>query len=201
MANLIDATYFVDDIEVPNVAQAPVAADLLKSITVYEKEVLIDLLGYALYTDLQAAIALPYTTGDKWDKLINGDEFSFTLNGETISVKWEGLLGFQKKSLIAYYVYFLHRRKRASYMSGSKTEVEADAENSVNVQLHDKLTYIWNEFVKLYGDECVEGQRANTSYYHNSVEPSAYNYLLAKRADFPTWVFTGQGGEINRFGI
>lgn len=194
MANLIDATYFVGDIEIPNIAQAPVAADLLKSITLHEKEVLIDLLGYTLYKELQVAIALPYTAGDKWGKLINGEEFSFELDGETINTKWDGLKGFEKKSLIAYNIYFYHRRKRASYMSGSKTEVEAESENSVKTSLSEKLIYIWNEFENMYGDSCVEGQ-------HDNDAPSAYNYLLAKSDDFPNWKFTSQGGEINRFGI
>lgn len=201
MANLIDITYFVEDIEIPNVGRPEIAATITASITQYEREVLIDLLGYSLYNDLQAAIALPYASGDKWDKLINGEDFSYTLNGETINVRWEGLKGLNKKSLVAYYVYFFHRRKRASYMAGSDAEVQAKAENSENVPLFEKLTYIWNEFIVMYGDECVEGQRDNSYYYHNNFVPSAYNYLLAKKVDFPTWVFTSQGGELNRWGI
>lgn len=191
MANLIDTSYFINDIEVTNVAQAEVAVDLTASIVQYEKEVLIKLLGYPLYAELVAA---PEVVGDKYYKLINGETFEFTLNGETISVYWEGLKGFNKKSLIAYYTYFMHRRKRASYMAGVGTEVKAASENSEEASLADKLIYIWNEFVDMYGDTYSEGQ-------HTNADASAYNYLLAKTADFTNWKFKSQGGKINRFGI
>ena len=190
MAELIDTTYFVEEIEVPNVAQAEVKVPLEKSILQYQKEVLISLLGYSLYKEL---IAHTVESGDKFDKLINGEDFSFSFEGEVIETRWEGLLGYQKKSLIAYYVYFMHRKKKQSYNSGIDVEVEADTENSSKTSLYLKLVDIWNEFVTMYGDGCNDE--------HENADPSAYNYLLAKSVDFPTWKFTSQEGEVNRLGI
>ncbi len=190
MATLIDTTYFVEEIEVPNANQAENKVPLEKSIAQYQKEVLISLLGYPLYKEL---IAHTVVSGDKFDKLINGEDFEFEFEGETISTRWEGLLGFQKKSLIAYYVYFMHRKKKQSYNSGIDVEVEADTENSSKASLYLKLVDIWNEFVLMYGDGCDD--------QHDNADASAYNYLLAKTADFPTWKFTSQEGEVNRLGI
>ena len=193
MASLIDTSYFIGDIEVTNANQGSIKTDLENSIALYEKEVLIALLGYPMYKDLQTAIGAP-VSGDKWDKLINGAEFSFTLDGETVTLYWEGLKGLSKKSLIAYYTYFMHRRKRASYMAGVQTEVEAEAENANVTSLAEKLQYVWNEFVTMYGDSCIEDE-------HDNADASAYNYILANAADFENWKFTSQGGDINRLGI
>jgi hypothetical protein len=194
VANLIDTSFFIGDIEIPNSNQPPITVDLEHSIALYEKEVLISLLGYPMYKDLQAAIAAVPVSGDKWYKLINGAEFTFEFDGETVTRYWEGLKGFSKRSLIAYYIYFMHRRKKASYMAGLGAEVESKNENSEPTSLPEKLQYIWNEFVEMYGDSCIEDEHENDA-------PSAYNYLLANVADFANWEFTSQGGEINRLGI
>jgi len=191
MANIIDTSFFVDDIELPNVNQAPIKAGVEKSIALYEKEVLISLFGYSMYKDFLAATPI---AGDKWDKLINGEEFTFTFEGEVVTRYWDGLKGFEKKSLIAYYVYFMHRRKEVSYMAGVGTEVEAETENSTKVSLYEKLVWIWNEFLLMYGDGCTEGQ-------YDNAEPSAYNYLTTKAANFTNWKFESQGEELNTFGV
>jgi hypothetical protein len=204
MANLIDTSYFEGEIEVPNSNQAEIAADLNDSITKYEQEVLIYLLGYALFKELKAQPN--YTSGDKWDKLVNGEEFTYTVNGATVTTRWEGLKGFSKKSLIAYYVYWMHRRKRKSYTAGGGAEAESKSANSDKVSPYIKMVEVWNEFIKMYGiTDCYYdlGEVVAYSYLTYPVDqyPSALNYLIAKRADFTNWVFTGKGGMINIFGI
>jgi len=210
MANLIDATYFIGEIEIANANQGEISADLLHSITLYEKEVLTDLLGYAMYKDMQAAIAaapaIPLEA--KWVALIEGEEFTYTpSNGVAVVTKWEGLKGANKKSLVAYYIYFRHRTKRQSYNAGVGIEVEAATENAINSSLYVKLTEVWNEFIAMYGTDCGDYQVPTDptlySYYYYEGEfiASAYNYLLSKQADFPNWKYKSQGGEINRFGL
>lgn len=200
MANLIDTSYFVGDIEIPNISQAEIAANVNESIVKYEREVLIALLGYALYKELTEHVIVP---GDKFDKLINGDDFEFTINGVAVPARWDGLKGFNKKSLIAYYVYKAYRRKTQSYMAANNIEVQAKTENSEKFDMYSKLVDIWNEFIKMYGSGCIEEDYGlpNTYYTHHDYLPSAYNYLLVKRADFVNWHYTSQGGKINIFGI
>jgi len=96
---LIDSTYFINDINL-NIG---VYSDLTQYIDRFEKEVLIGLLGYTLYSEMMAAYALlpgtPLPT--KWDRLING--YTYGYNGVTI--RWNGLINSDKVSFIAYYVY------------------------------------------------------------------------------------------------
>lgn len=191
MATVVDTSFFIGDIEVPNLNQGPNKTDMENSIALYEKEVLLALFGYPMYKEFAAANPV---SGDKWYKLIYGEEFTFEFEGETVTRYWDGLKGATKKSLVAYYIYFMHRRKKASYMAGLGAEVESKNENSELTSLPEKLQYIWNEFVSMYGDSCIEDE-------HENDEPSAYNYILAKKADFAYWEFTSQGGEINRLGI
>lgn len=191
MATIISPSIFAGEIEIPNVSQAEIEADVQDSINRYEKEVLIKLLGYPLYKELIAAVPV---SGDKWDKLINGDEFSFVLNSVTVETKWEGL-----NQLIAYYVYFKHRQKRASYEAGVGVEVEANTENSTKTSVYHKLVEIWNRFIDVYGP-CGVVMYYVPVYYVNDL-PSAYNYLLTKKADFTTWLYADMGGHLNRFGI
>lgn len=201
MPNIIDISYFIDDIEVPNTNQEEIETDLTHSINVYEREVLIALLGHTLYKELREAT---WVDGDlsKWDKLVNGEDFSYTLSGRTVNTRWEGLKGENKRSLIAYYVYFHHRRKRSSYNAGVGIEVEADTDNSKPSSLYEKLVYIWNDFVAMYGGEYVEEQYVVDNYpVDEEYVNCAFNYLLAKKADFPTWYFKSLGGTIDRFGL
>jgi hypothetical protein len=168
--------------------------------------VLISLLGNALYVELRDSA---FVDGDAsiYDKLVNGDDFSYTLNSQTVELRWDGLRGFEKKSLIAYYVYYMHRRKRASYHAGTGIEVEAASDNAKPAQVYHKMVEVWNEFINMYGDPTDEYGNVQDipnvldNYTHHNNLASAYNYLLAKKADFPTWKFKSMGGELNRFGI
>ena len=206
MANLIDTTYFIEEIEIPNANQDEIEEDVTGSITQYEREVLVSLLGYPLYKLLRDSA---FVDGDAsiWDKLVNGDDFSFTLNSQTVELRWDGLRGFEKKSLIAYYVYYMHRRKRASYHAGTGIEVEAASDNAAPASVYHKMVEVWNEFVNMYGDPTddygyvIDIPAELDNYTHHNNLASAYNYLLAKKADFPTWKFKSQGGELNRFGF
>jgi hypothetical protein len=197
MANIIDTTYFVNEIEIANVNQNPVKADLINSIKLYEKEVLVMLLGYPLYVELMTNLA---TSGDKWDKLLNGEDFSFILDGVTINTRWEGLKGVDKVSVLAYYIYYKHREKRASYTAGLATEVEASTENAKPTAMYHKMVDVWNRFIDMYGQTWDDYFYPESAYPTDAL-PSAYNYLLAKKADFPTWQYQDLGGYLNKFGI
>ena len=56
MANLITADYFIREVNLPGNVLAGTLADINPYIVQYERDVLIDLLGYPLYKDLKAEI-------------------------------------------------------------------------------------------------------------------------------------------------
>lgn len=196
MSNIIDNTYFVRDIDIPQGSRPELNEGLTASIALYEPEVLKQLLGYKLWKLVQAAydasvltsnpVALPQIYAD----LINGAEFSFEFRGVTIEEKWVGLRNASKVSLIVNYVYYHHRRNNVSQFNGIGQTV-SKAENSTIVSPRYAIKAAWNKFVDLYGETGYVGS-TNESYGVWSNYPSAYNFLLANSADYPDWKFTPQ---------
>lgn len=196
MANLIDTSYFIGDINVPLRNDTLLDEVFLASIAQYEPEVLKSLLGYTLYKALKLQIdAASYSA--PWDDFVNGAEFSFEFNGSTINEKWEGLVNSSKKSLIAYYIYYWHRKYNETSYSGIG-EDKAKGENSVIVSPIEKIAWANNRMVDLYGNvprrirKYVDFQNSG-NYVHYDASPSAYNYLLANIDDFDGWVFKPKG--------
>jgi hypothetical protein len=110
--SLIDSTYFVGDIALPNLDEVP--NTFQDTMDRYEEEILKKLLGYQLYNAFIAGIAVEPTPDQKWLDLRDGAEFTFDFCGETITQKWNGLINTDKVSLISYYVYYQHRYENIS---------------------------------------------------------------------------------------
>ena len=140
---LIDSTYFTNDINL----NAGAYSDLTQYIDKFEKEVLIGLLGYTLYTEMMAAYAaLPGTPlPEKWDRLING--YTYDYNGVTI--RWNGLINTDKVSFIAYYVYCQYLKAK-QFTPAQAGTVQPKNENSVVVDGIANHTAGWNRFVTEY---------------------------------------------------
>lgn len=180
MANLIDNTYFIDDIMLPGKLIDGSTLSIIDTyITKYEKEVLMALLGYDLYKDL---IANPSEA--KWVAFTEGEEYTV---GEH-TVKWNGLTNSDKISFIAYYVYF-HVMRDLVTSTTTAGEILSTLENADRITPSDKMANAWQRFRELYG-----------SLDDGEFVPSAYRYLTEKESDFDLWLFTSQG-TINSFGI
>ncbi len=91
---------------------------------------------------------IPVALPTKWANFINGAEFEFEFNGETITDKWIGLKNTSKRSLIANYVYFFHRRNNVSQNSGVG-ETVSTTENSKVINPMAKLHDAWNKMIDL----------------------------------------------------
>lgn len=187
MANIIDETYFINENSIPVTGIDKFDVAIKDSIVLYEEKVLDLLLGYKLRKEMKAAYDAsvltesPVTLPEKWNRFINGAEFEYTVNGEVVLDKWIGLKNASKRSLIANYVYFFHRKNNVSQNSGAG-ETISNTENSTVTSPYVKCFDAWNEMVDLYGelDECG-----------NPIpKPSAYNFLLTNASDYPDWRFT-----------
>lgn len=205
--SFIDSTYFVRDINVPfNNASASDAAysKLLDSISRYENEVLKSLLGYTLWKELLDDLnesGVPQT--QKWIDFVNGAEFSFELDGQTVSTKWNGIVNSDKVSLLSYYVYFKHRFYGQTSYSGIG-ETKAKGENSTVADGSYKITGAWNNMINLYGQVPYEYTdkiffQDSDNYVHYNDDPSAYNFLLANISDYSGWAFTPLKKKHNYF--
>ncbi len=196
---LIDASYFIREIHIPNVNESNTDAGTKLEYFVDEKVRLLlstKALGSVLFNQLNSNITngvLSNTAPQKWKDLVNGK--TYTKDDKTYV--WEGLLqtkGTFKKSLLAYYTYYYWLMDNVSTMVGIG-EVRGEAKNAVNVNSTQRLTTVWNEFIKLYQGEndCYILQKylyngvPVSDYYNNNQNNyvSLLRFLKDNETDFP----------------
>jgi len=202
----IDSTYFTGEILIPG---ASTDTQLSQAITQYEKEVLVKLLGYPLYTALIADCTgeggIPVT--QKYIDLVDGKEFTHIFLGKSYTLKWEGLKNSAKISLIAYYVFYKYVERHLVELHGKALTVLPKGKDWEKANPTFKLCDVWNRMRELYGKIPPEYK----SYFLHPVladdlpdtfnmDPSAYNFLYANKATYTEWVFTPLW-NINAFGI
>lgn len=205
-SSFIDSTYFVGEINIPNIAAN--ATSLAQAIGQYEKEILIDLLGYKLYsllvTDCTGEGGVPVT--QIYLDLVNGAEFTHTFSGVETTLKWNGLKNTAKQSLIAYYVYFKYVEREVTHLSGTGV-IMTPSGKGLRASSVNKLIAAWERMRELYGKISPDYNRffhepikGSNLPYAFSGKPSAYNFLFANKTDYPDWIFKPQW-SINSFGI
>jgi hypothetical protein len=196
--SLIDESYFVGDIALPNLEE--IINTFKDNIERYEKEVLIDLLGRPLYNDFMAGLAAP-TVEQKWIDLRDGADFTFEWCGHTVNEHWNGLINDDKVSVISYYIYYKHRYENLSTTT-SINDVQGLPENATKVNDVRKMAYAWKQMLELYGElPCTwRFNKYDSTYWHYTDKPSAYNFLLANKDDYSNWLFEGKA-RLNEFGI
>jgi hypothetical protein len=156
MSSLIDISFFVADINIPNTDQPLVEERLDYFITKYEKEFLRDLLGVALYNAFVAGLAEDPIAA-KWTNLKSG--CSYTGQDGRAAV-WRGIVetlvepvtavgdtpavAGEYQSMIANYVYYWYMRNGATQSSGVG-EVVTNAENATIASPKQKMASAWNE--------------------------------------------------------
>lgn len=174
--SLIDKTYFVKDINIPDSDYS----DLTNYITRYEKEILIKLLGYEL-----ATLVLAYnvsTSPQRIKDIVEGKEYTI---GE-YTVKWNGLKNTDLVSLIAYYVFYWWARNNATF-TGTTGEMYSKGENALNAELSQRISNAWLR---------MEDLAQSTEYPYHSL----YMFLSENESDYPEWVFTPIG-NVNGFDL
>jgi len=148
--SLIDASYFVKKLNIPNSEDAAVAETIVSYINQFEPQFLIKLFGYPLYKAYLAD-----KTNARFTAIFSGAEYA-DANGYTD--KWPGLIEVvvppptapattpvaQKQSIIANYVYFYYRSENATQFTGIG-EAVMSGENTTMVSPRKKLALIWNE--------------------------------------------------------
>lgn len=183
MANLIDESYFHTDISIPESANQ--YGSVGDYISKFEKEVLVFLLGYELFSALNAE-------SEPYKELINGGVYEISYNGKIVKLKWPGLKNAEKISLISHYIYCEYLRKSASSLQ-QVGNFSGNSELSSVATILPKIYSAYSEFEEMYG---YPGQ--------SRLIPSAYNYLSAKKpvtSEFDSWIFTNLKGGINGFDL
>ena len=197
--SFIDSTYFTGEIAVPGASSE---TGLTQAITQYEKEILIKLLGYKLYSLLIADLSNGAPVTQKYIDLVNGKEFTLTFNGSDYLVEWQGL-----GSLIAYYVFYRYVERNITSFYGTGVSQSNVQEGWQRVSPESKMINAWERMRELYGKVPPEYKQ----YYDRpllgtdlsevwELSGTAYNFLLTNIADYPDWVFTPLW-NMNKFGI
>ena len=163
MARLIDISYFIGQINVPNAAKVDVGEELLAFVDKYESEFLEDVLGYPLAKAFTTGLAAG-SPDAKWTDLLAGKEYT-SINNKV--EYWKGLRDSTKKtSPIANYVYYWWMRNGVTKTT-SVGEVMPEGENSKRVSPARKMISAWNEM-----SERIDGLIC---------------FLEANKATYPEW--------------
>jgi hypothetical protein len=169
---LIDKTYFIGEINIPDTGNPAVEERLNFFIAKYEEEFLKTVLGYSLYNAYVAGIAVD-PPDVIWTDLRDGKEY---IVGD-LTYKYRGFVNTSKKlSPIADYVYYWWTRsdtkakpddaqqQAAYYGQRNSSMIRAWNEMALWVQ---EMTHFLNNNALIY----PEWQIVNwyTAYYHNSI--------------------------------
>lgn len=143
MATLVDPTYFILNINLPQATTSEGETLIQKFIDKYEDVFLDKALGYSLAKAYRTGIAAG-TPEQKWKDIRDGAEYSY---GE-LTDRWMGLRDSTKKiSPIANYVYFMFMKDKAT----DNTLVGVSKPKQSNATREDgetKMKDAWNEMVK-----------------------------------------------------
>lgn len=144
-----------------------------------EKEILLNALGYELYTEMFALtdVTIEDSENERWKKLIQGDEL------------WIGL--DSDNSLIAYRIFEQFTTETNIRLSATGA-TKVNAENATNQTPAYLITTANNRFIKQYqGDYLINpiviGNFTDWMGCNQGIEKSLYGYLVEKKADFPEW--------------
>jgi hypothetical protein len=141
---LIDRSYFIGEINIPNTSTTAIGELLDWFIEKYEPELLTDVLGYELYKAFSTGLEED-AIEQKWTDLLEGKEYTDISNKIR---KWNGLIDEDKKlSLIANYVYYRFIQNNTT-QTASMGEVKSVNENAIIASPSVKLVKSWNEMSK-----------------------------------------------------
>ncbi len=156
---LIDLSYYIGELNIPNTSNPGVAERLNFLTEKYEEDLLRSLLGNALYYDFTEN-----DSDDRWTELLQGREQPYTdVNGR--QQRWRGLINEDKKqSAFALYTYYWWQRDRVTITTEiGEIITEADkTESKGNANL--KMARAWNEMVD-WNNEMILFIRSNKEIY------------------------------------
>ena len=178
--SLIDYTYFVRDINIPN--PTATTSNLTTAIARYEPEILEYLLGYSL-----AKLVIAYANPGSDQRIIDIVEGKEYLQG-TRTVHWNGLKNTELVSICAYYVYIEYLKDKSLSFQNVGV-IESMVENGVNVgpsALIQRVSLSLRQLAGYYGQDVYA--------------PSLFNFLRAHESDYPELIWNSYR-PVNALGI
>lgn len=161
---IIDSTYFIRKINLPQVGTSDGLSDVNSFIEDYEPEYLRKILGYDLWKAFTDGIAGSGEPDARWSALLDGAEFSYNSR----SYKWTGFTA--KPSPISQYIYYMYLENGATdtVLAGTST---GNTDNATRTAPVMKMVDAWNKMVEL--------------------NILLWNYLQANKSTYPEWKHEG----------
>lgn len=202
MSSVIDTTYFEKGYTyIPRVTDLTPASDdtllsqtdLENMIVTYEREILLNSLGVTLYNELVNILTnnqLEHANNVKFKRLVDG--YSYT-NSAGVEKIWDGLKGFNKQSVIAFYVFCKYLRNDIDLYSINGI-VRSTSKNAENINPTAKFMSVYSMFLKAYQGNMskvhypnLEGHRfgvvvnafgtVGIDWYSDDTQVSLYQFL------------------------
>ncbi len=207
MAYIIDESYFIRELVIPNTSEVDVGDTLNPFSNWIDTEARLMLqgaLGFELFKDFDTNVTngvyVPGVT--KWDNLVDGVEYTF----DGIIYRFPGLIfvdGTVKRSMMAYYVFSKWFTYHMSQVGGMG-EQTGESANSMIANGAVRQSKAWNNFARLYnGDTNIWQIVSGISFdseFQNTHFVSLLKFLLHNEDDYPDAALIVERPK-NRFSI
>lgn len=164
----------------------------------YERELLMNALGVTLYNELQVALGdIDNVAYAKWKALVNGEDY--TINSK--EYRYDGLKGYEKQSVIAFFVFMQYMRNDESVYTTTGT-AKNKAKGAEIVSMTPKYIKVQNSFIEAYQKPSINNPNVivnrsgsfGLDYFGNDdAQRSLYQYLCDKNEldenNFPDFMF------------
>jgi len=179
---IVDNTYFNrPEVYIPNntdVGAQPLSSETVKTdldiiIDKYERKLLLDALGVTLYDELVTALKDIEGAAQKWKDLVQGA--NYTVNNQVY--RWDGLQGYNKDSLIAYYI-FTQYLVYDEFTYTTTGMVQNQANNAETVPFNSKYVRAWNNFLEMYQADLYRYSNRCYNFYKRNNWYLSYNESL-----------------------
>lgn len=136
MPNIVNQSFFIEDLELPNLTHTADLERLNNFIIKREPDCLLKILGYPLYKLFLSE------SSQRMTDLLDGTEYT---DGEGTLRNWQGIKHDTTMSLIASYVYFYYMEANKAKMTGVGVAT-AKPEAGFSTSPADKMAKAWNYF-------------------------------------------------------
>lgn len=136
MSFIVNSSFFVEKIYIPNLTNTADLAKLNNFIAKYEPTCLLEILGYPLFK------LIGVESSQRMTDLLGGAEFT---NERSELDKWKGIKHDTNQSLIADYIYFYIQEYNASHTTGTGNAVSKAEAGVIETPAH-KMAQAWNRY-------------------------------------------------------
>jgi len=198
MSNIIDATYFEKgSLYIPNNKDMNASpegtptnqTDLDFFIIEYERELLLNALGIVLYEELLTALEDLDISAQKWKDLVNGLTYE---NIEGVKKRWDGLIGYNNQSVIAFYIYTKYLRNYNETFATTGV-VRNDSKNATNYDATPKYIKAYNSFLEKYQADLLPQPR----FYANRFGTEGIDWYGSEKVQVSLFQFLTDSNELD----